>query len=140
MIPSTRILFKASKSVCHRVTGLNPLGIRTEFAALMDQCANTVTMEHGLDLDDVLMERFARVGEQGDPAGNWAEVAIPFLTDPPSLIQTLVQGWREDAGAMPMPSPDHLTPQDRLEIRELVVRVYLEMDPPLFNQAGKGAH
>ncbi|GJM23990.1 MAG: hypothetical protein DHS20C16_04050 [Phycisphaerae bacterium] len=111
---------------------MDPAQIRAEFAELMDQCANTVTMEHGLDLDDVLMERIARVGELGGMLdaveSNRFEVPVPFLTDQSSLIQSIQESRPTEQNEAPSP--------DRLTIEELVVRVYLETGAPLFNQAG----
>jgi hypothetical protein len=120
---------------------LDPAQIRAEFAVLMDQCANAVTMEHGLDLDDVLMERFAIVG-QLETGGLDAlkaerrEVPIPFLADQSGLIQSIQRSWA--TGDAHWLSPERLEIMELLEIRELLVRAYLETGVPLFNQAGNG--
>ncbi len=128
MKPSTRRLCEAEKSVRYPVSQLDVARFRADFADLMDECANAVTMEHGLDLDDVLMERFAVVVDLDAGESDSFEVPIPFLTNQSGVIQS-IQNCQAAEGA------DRPTPE-RLEIRKLVVRVFLESGSPLFNQAG----
>ncbi len=124
----TRRLCEASKSVCRPVANLCLSEIRSVFANLMDECANAVTMEHGLDLDDVIMERFARAN--GPSISVSIEIPIPFLADEPGLTKTINDSVRAVNGS------DGST--QGLSIEELIVRVFLETDAPLFNQAGAG--
>ncbi|MEZ6082446.1 MAG: hypothetical protein R3E58_00460 [Phycisphaerae bacterium] len=130
---SAQRLCESAKPVLYSVNCLDASKIRADFADLMDQCANAVTMEHGLDLDDVLMERFAvacdvEAADGNSPPDASHEVPIPFVSDLSVMTDAIVEGvMGQDA---------HRSPE-RLVLTKLIVRVFLESGVPLFNQAGE---
>jgi len=105
--------------------------LRSGFARLTDECATVVTLEHGLDLDDVTMERFAFVGESGCDEDACFEVALPFLVDRAAVIRAIgetLQAQSENNSAD--------LKLEMLTFQRLEIRVFLERGAPLFNQAG----
>lgn len=120
--PSIRVLHKASAPFRQLICEVDISQLRAGFADLMDRCANVVTQEHGLDLDDVIMERSAIVGLADCPNGDCLEVALPFLADQASLVQTIHNSAQSTNAS--------------LEFKQLVLHVLLEGNTPVFNQAG----
>jgi hypothetical protein len=57
---------------------VEPRAVRAAFAELMDRCVPIVQARR-LDIDDVVLERFAIMRDESDPDGrNW-RVRLPFL-------------------------------------------------------------
>ncbi len=129
MIGPTQRLCEAEKSVSIPLDHLDLSQVRADFAELMDDCANTVTMDHGLDLDDVIMERFAKVVIMGET--NAIDIPIPFLADSEGIVRSI------QAGSLAACRGD-IAP-DRIMIVALLVVVFMETAPPLFNQAANAA-
>ncbi len=131
MQPTTRILHQALSDFRTPVKDIDLSGLQAAFAALMDQCANAVTLQHGLDMDDVILERYALVvlnppvGPNADVVGENLEVAIPFLADRDRLIAAIQT--RHNVAP---------TVLEGLEIQHIGIRAILETASPLFNQAG----